>query len=178
MEENFTAEIKIINGNPYVEVPPGIREQVFQAAGRDKGPIPIRGTIDGTEYSQTLVRYQGDWRLYVNGIMLKAAGIAYPESRIREVVGRSVEMTVTYDSRPRTLAIHPMLKKELDNDKTARNMYETLAPHRKHEINKYLGFLKTEKSVAKNIQRILAHLRGEKVDALYPLMHRKKPVAQ
>lgn len=174
MEKSFTAVIKIINGNPYVETPLQIRKQIFRVAGTDKGPIPVHGTIEGAGYTQTLVRYQGAWRLYVNGIMLKAAGIKYPSGHIREVVGKKVSMTVVYDPNSRTLPLHPQLEKALQEDRRAQTAYDALAPYRKHEINRYLGFLKTDSSIQKNIQRILAHLRGEEVDALYPLMHRKK----
>ena len=170
----FTTKINIINGNPYVDVPSHILSYIFKVAEQNKGPIPVRGTIKGAEYTQTLVRYSGDWRLYINGIMLKAAGITYPSGSIREVVGKQVDMTVEYDLRPRGLAIHPMLFQELSKDRTAKKAYDELAPYRKHEINRYLEFLKTNESIERNIKRILQHLRGEESDALYPLMHRKK----
>ena len=67
----FQAELKIIDINPYVEVPERILSAVFKQAGKDKGNIYIRGTINEVPYRQTLVRFRGEWRLYVNTHMLK-----------------------------------------------------------------------------------------------------------
>ena len=40
-------------------VPDPILAEIFKQAGVDKGPIPIRGTLHGTPYQQTLVKYAG-----------------------------------------------------------------------------------------------------------------------
>lgn len=174
MSYKFSAKIKIINGNPYVDVPEEILKKIFKAAKRFKGPIPVKGTINGADYIQTLMRYEGEWRLYVNMIMLKAADIKFPTGKILDVVGKMVDMTVEYDSKSRDLDMNPKLQNQLDKDSKAKNAYEALAPYRKFEILRYLSFLKTEESTDLNIGRIIKHLRGEETDALYPLMHRKK----
>ena len=41
----FSAELEIIDGNPFVRVPPEVLSEVFRDAGRSKSPIPVRGTI-------------------------------------------------------------------------------------------------------------------------------------
>ncbi|HUC83166.1 MAG TPA: hypothetical protein VMR70_19810 [Flavisolibacter sp.] len=66
----FKARIEIIGINPFVFVPDVILNALFQKAGVQKGPIPICGTINDKFYQQTLVRYQGSWRLYINTTML------------------------------------------------------------------------------------------------------------
>lgn len=68
----FRTTILIIGVNPYVAVPDRTLEQLFAQAGRDKSPIPVHGTLDGHAFVQSLVKYAGDWRLYLNGPMLKA----------------------------------------------------------------------------------------------------------
>lgn len=70
MKYAFKAEIKIIGINPYVLVPGPILQKIFKQAGRDKGPIPIKGTINKKPYRQTLVKYSGAWRLYINTTMI------------------------------------------------------------------------------------------------------------
>ncbi|MEI9935362.1 MAG: hypothetical protein WDM71_11065 [Ferruginibacter sp.] len=42
-------------------------------AGKDKGHIPVKGKLDGHAFIQTLVKYSGKWRLYLNGPMRKAS---------------------------------------------------------------------------------------------------------
>jgi hypothetical protein len=170
----FNDSIKIVNGNPYVTPPKNILEKIFSQAGKYKGPIPISGKLNGAAYRQTLVKYIGAWRLYVNGLMLKAAGIKFIDGEIYKVVGTKVVIEVRYDSQSRILPMHAKLVGALSHDATAKKAYEVLAPYRKHEINRYLGFLKNEKSIDKNISRIIKHLKGEKVDALYALMHKKE----
>lgn len=173
--QKYSAKINIVNGNPYVEVPQKVLETIFKAFGKDKGQIPVRGKIDGADFTQTLVRYEGDWKLYVNMIMMKAAGIEFKMREMPKLVGKEVTIEVEYDPVSRELPLNKDLKKALDKDSKAKNAYDELAPYRKHEINRYLSFLKTQEKTDLNIFRILQHLRGEESDALYPLMHRKKP---
>jgi hypothetical protein len=170
----FTAKIEIIVGNPYVHVPPAVLKAIFKNFGKEKGQIPIRGKLNGAEFKQTLVRYMGDWRLYLNGVMLKNAGVDFKTGEIRFVVGKEVNVEVEFDSVSRKLPMHPKLKKALSKDKIAYDAYNELSPSRKHEILRYLGFMKSEESTDRNIIRIIKHLRNEETDALYPLMHRKK----
>ena len=57
----FIAEIEIIGINPFVSVPENILTELFKNAGKVKGPIPIRGFLNGKPYQQTLVKYKGKW---------------------------------------------------------------------------------------------------------------------
>src|SRR5689334_3651291 len=109
----FTAEIDI-GINPFVFVPDEIRNGIFTQAGRDKGPIPVCGTLKGNEYKQTLVKYRGDWRLYINTIMLKNS----PQR-----VGESVDITIAYDPADRTIEPHPTLLKALTEYPEAKKIF-------------------------------------------------------
>src|SRR5690606_16986157 len=64
--ENFTAKLELIGINPFVFVPETILKIIFEQAGKSKGYVPIRGTVNGNSYIQTLVKYKGEWRLYIN----------------------------------------------------------------------------------------------------------------
>src|ERR1700757_3485439 len=98
----FTAKIYIIGVNPYVLLPAPVLKAIFLQAGKDKGPVPIKGKIDGHAFTQTLVKYSGKWRLYLNGPMRKAAG---------KDVGDTVTIFVEHDPADRTIKMHPLLKK-------------------------------------------------------------------
>ena len=70
---SFSAKIYIISKiNPVVDLPDDVLSAIFAQAGRSKGPIPVRGRLNGAEFIQTLIKYEGAWRLYLNGPMRKA----------------------------------------------------------------------------------------------------------
>src|SRR3546814_14403829 len=96
----FTAKLEIIGINPYVFVPEDILTGIQAQAGKDKGPIPINGTINGKLYRQTLVKYSGAWRLYVNLEMLKNS----PKR-----IGENVTLEIAFDPVDRTITPHPNL---------------------------------------------------------------------
>ncbi len=73
--KTFSAKILKIGINPYVLVPATVLKVLFEQAGKDKGPIPIKGTLNEKPFIQHLVKYSGKWRLYLNTPMRKAAGI-------------------------------------------------------------------------------------------------------
>lgn len=125
-------------------MPDEILAAIFKDAGKDKGPIPIRGTINGTEYTQTLVRYSGDWRLYINTLMFKNS-----LKRIGEVVA----ITVAFDPKERTIKMHPLLAKALGENSEAKKVFDSLPPSRSKEIVRYISNLKTEESIINNIEK-------------------------
>jgi uncharacterized protein YdeI (YjbR/CyaY-like superfamily) len=51
-------------------------------------------------------------------------------------------------------------------DKEAKIVFEKLSPSRQKEILRYLGFLKTEESVARTVEKVLRQLVGKKTKGL------------
>ena len=162
---SFSSEIFIIGVNPYVPVPKGILEQLFIDAQRNSGPIPVKGTLNGKLFIQTVVKYSDLWRLYLNGIMRKDAGID---------VGDVAHVTLAFNAHPKVEHMPVLLLEALKKDAAAKSAYEVLAPYRKKEILRYLNSMKTEESLARNIGKIILHLKGEKTDTLHALMRTKK----
>ncbi|ASK29586.1 hypothetical protein CEY12_05455 [Chryseobacterium sp. T16E-39] len=148
----FTAQLEIIGINPFVFVPEDILMDIFDASGRDKSPIPVKGTVNGVEYRQNLMKYLGEWRLYVNLIMLKNS-----PKRIGEII----EVSIHYDSSDRSIPIHPKLDQAIREDPLTLNNFENLIPSRKLELVRYINNLKTEESIERNIDKIIRHLKGE-----------------
>lgn len=163
--KSFSAKISKIGINPYVGVPENILNSIFDQAGKAKGPIPIRGTINGKSFTQTLVKYQGAWMLYINGIMREAAGID---------VGDTANIQLKFDPVPRTEPIHPKLVHALAKNKTAKAAFESLRPSRQKEILRYLNSMKTEESLARNIERVIKQLLGEKTNGTRHLTSQSK----
>lgn len=148
----FKDNIKIIGINPYVSVPDRILKKIFEEAGKDKGHIRIKGTVNGEAYKQTLVKYSGEWRLYINTVMLK-------DSPKR--IGEKIELTVEFDSEDREVPVSPEFLKVLKKDKDARQVFDALSPSRQNEIMRYLASLKTKESLDRNIVRAINFLRGK-----------------
>jgi hypothetical protein len=148
----FTAEIKIIGINPFVFVPDEALDYVFHQAGKNKGQLPITMKIDGNEFKQTLVRYAGDWRLYLNMPMRKAAG---------KDLGEIATFEIEFDAEERLITMHPKLLRALTENKQAKAVYDSLSPYLQKEITRYINNLKTEESVDKNVKRAIRFLLGE-----------------
>jgi hypothetical protein len=150
--KTFKAKIDIIGVNPFVLLPISVLTNLFKHAKKDKGPIPVRGTIDGHNYIQTLVKYSGEWRLYINTPMLKVS---------KKKVGETITLQIEFDPIERTIPIHPKLEAALKNNKEAKQIFDSLSPSRQKEIIRYISFLKTETSVDRNVTNAILFLTGK-----------------
>ncbi|MEP6951003.1 MAG: YdeI/OmpD-associated family protein [Ginsengibacter sp.] len=147
--KSFSAKISKIGINPYVPLPLLVLNKLFIESGKNKGPIPVQGTLNGKKFLQTLVKYSGEWRLYLNTPMRKAAGID---------VGDMPSVTIKFDPGPYSIPIHPKLTNSLTQNKRAAAAFKKLTAYRRKEIVRYLNFLKTEQSVDRNVEKIILHL--------------------
>ncbi len=149
---SFNAILNIIVGNPFVYLPTNVLEDLFQQANKRKGHIPVKGTINGKPFRQTLVKYSGDWRLYINMKMLK-------DSPRR--IGEEIKVEIEFDPNDRTIETHPKLKKALMENKHANDVFEKLSASRQKEIVRYISNLKTEASIDRNVKRAINFLLGK-----------------
>lgn len=154
MKQKFSANVQIIDINPYVQVPDDILFKLQKAAQKVKGPIPVRGTLNGKPYLQTVVKFRGLWRLYLNTQMRVSS---------KTQVGDKVIVEIEYDPKPRTVRIPKLFSEALAKNKTAKAAFEKLSPSRQKEINRYLASLKTEKASQQNIEKIIQFLSGKKI---------------
>jgi hypothetical protein len=150
--QEFSATIDIIGINPFVFVPDPILSSIFEAAGRNKGPIPVKGTVNGKPFRQTLVKYSTHWRLYINLLMLEKS----PQR-----VGESIKITIEFDGSDRSIIPHPKLDEALDKDPEAKAIFENLTPSLRKEIVRYIGNLKTEERLDRNICKAIKFLLGK-----------------
>lgn len=148
----FTAKIEIIGVNPFIFVPEDILQAIFRQANKDKGSIPIRGTINQQAYRQTLVRFSGAWRLYINTSMLK-------DSPKR--IGELLEMTIDFDPESRKLEIPEKFAQALAENPEAQKVFHQLSASRQLEIVRYLVKLKSESARERNTHRAINFLLGK-----------------
>lgn len=159
---HFSAKILIINGNPYVRPPDHILEAIFQQANKEVSPISIKGTMSGAHFTQTLVRYDNDWRLYVNIIMVKAAKIPFQKS-ITELVGQTANFKVEFDPSPPTFEMVDFLKEALTQNTLAQSNWDKLTPGRQKEVLRYFSWLKSDDAKERNLTNLLAVLTGKEM---------------
>ena len=148
----FEVEIGIIGVNPFVFLPERVLSEIFGQAGKSKGAIPVRVKIEDENFEQTLVRYSGEWRLYINNPMLKSSG---------KKVGDKIRIEIEFDSSDRKVPVHPELEKALKDNQAVSELFYSQAPSRQKEINRYLYSLKTDESINRNVEKIIRHLSGE-----------------
>lgn len=147
----FSAKIYKIGINPYVNLPASVLHELFRRSGKNKGPIPVRGRLNGKEFTQTLVKYSGKWRLYLNTPMRKVAGVN---------VGDIAKVSIEFDPAPRVTRLPLKLMQALAKNKKAKIAFERLTPSRRKEIMRYIGHLKTDESVVRNVGKVIQHLSG------------------
>ena len=145
----FSKPIYKLGINPVVDPPDDILRAIFEAAAKSKGPIPVRGRLNGAEFIQTLVRFRGAWRLYINGPMLRDAGLA---------VGDVANIDIEFDPRPRELPVPAALAAALKKNRRAAVAFGELTPSRQKEIIRYIGSLKSAEAIAKNVDRVIGQL--------------------
>lgn len=148
----FEAQLEIIGINPFVFIPEEILQQLFQQSGKTKGPIRVKGAVNGKEYQQTLVRYKGEWRLYINMQML---------TNSPKRIGETITITIVFDPEERTISMHPKFTRALTENPVAKEAFEALIPSRRLEIVRYIAHLKTEESIDRNVQKAIIHLEGK-----------------
>jgi len=135
-----------------VALPQALLDSLFEQAGRSKGPIPVHGTINGEPYQQTLMKFRGAWRLYVNMQMLS-------DSPRR--IGEAVDISVSFDPSDRSIEPHPELVAMLGAHPAAKKVFDELAPSRQKEIVRYIDGLKSAESVTLNVERARLFLLGD-----------------
>lgn len=143
----FKARIYKVGINPCVEVPRSVTEKMKPV----KGYIRVTVKINGNAFTQTLVPVKdAPYRLYVNMPMLKGANVT---------VGDVATFTLTQShSRKKDYSMHPALLTALKSNKLT-SAFNELTPSRQKDILKYLGSLKTQATLLKNINKVIGQLR-------------------
>ena len=143
----FEALIDIVGINPCVSVP----REVSDSFGMTSY-IPVELELARKKFQANLVPLgRGNYRLYLNAPMLKAAGWA---------VGDTASIRLRYDPKPRPEPMPPALAAALEALPEVRQAVEALPPSRQKEIFRYINNLKSPEAVERNVRRIIGALSG------------------
>ena len=150
MKFSFKASIYKVGINPCVKVPKRITNKLEAT----KGYIPVKGTIENYFFQQTLCPIKSeDYRLYVNGPMLKGANVK-PGDIVRFIIEPDTL------ERNKNIPMNDLFKKKLEKNKLMTVFLE-LSPSRQKEILRYLNNLKTEEVLIKNTDKMIEVLKGK-----------------
>lgn len=148
----FTCNLQIIGINPFVSIPEKVLKNIFNDAGKSRGYIRVYGFVNGIEFEQTLVKYSGEWRLYINKKMLPAS----PKR-----IGEKLSLQIAYNPKQKEKAIHPGFMCALSKNEKAMTVFDTLSDSRKDEMIRYISGLKSQEAVTRNIKRAINFLLGK-----------------
>ena len=159
--KRLTAHIVTVIGstpatiNPCVVVPERVVAALRAESGKNQS-IPVQATLQGKPFKANVMRYRGAWRLYLNGITRKAAGVD---------VGDRAKLTLLFDPEPRIPPVPPAFTRALKGNPRAKARFDALSPSRRKELVRYLGSLKQQESLKRNIERMLRYLTGRRTGA-------------
>jgi hypothetical protein len=148
--KTFSAKVCKVDINPYVQVPEEILGNLQQDAKKAKGPLPVKGTLQGKPFLATVVKFRGMWRLYLNTEMRRAANVE---------VGDQVTIRLQFDSAPRNVPAPAKFTQALAQNRQAQAAFQKLTPSRQKEILQYLNSLKQPETLERNITKVIQSLR-------------------
>jgi hypothetical protein len=153
----FTAKIYKTGINWAVDVPEEISKRMLP----EKGYIRIKGQINGFEFIQTLVPVKnGPYRLFVNLIMMKGG-----KTSLGELASFSIEQNLMKIEKMYEM---PRMLEETLNEHQVLENFNQLSPSRIKDILKYLSYVKTEKTMKKNIDKVIVQLKNKVADTRIP----------
>lgn len=126
-------------------VPPA----VVEALGKGKRP-PVRVTINGYTYRNTVAVYGDSYMLGVAAEHREAAGIQ---------AGDEIEVDLELDTAPREVELPPDFAAALDATPDAKRYFETLSYSNKRRFTLSIEDAKSEETRKRRIERSVSQLR-------------------
>jgi hypothetical protein len=143
--EAIIKESKIGKGGAYIEFPFEV-EKEFGIKGR----VPVIVYFENIEYKGSLMKMGTSCHMI--GILKEI------RNKLGKDIGDAVQVRVIKDETERTVEINHKLKAAFEKNDSLRIAYEKLSYTRQKEINILLNSAKTETTLNKRLQKILAEL--------------------
>lgn len=148
--QSFASKVFLLGINPCIDVPVKAMAALFEESGRKKAPLPVHGTLNGKDFRQTVVKFRGKWRLYLNALMRQSSGVK---------AGDRVRIEIEFNPEPRVEPMNAALSLALSRNGKARAAFERLPPSHKKGYNRYLNSLKSTEALGRNVARIVKRFR-------------------
>lgn len=146
MSHTFSATIKKLGENPYVDVP----LKVSRAFG-ETDEIPVTGTLNTHPLRATLVPHEEErHRLFLNGAIRHLAQVG---------VGDRVTLTISMDEQPRVPGMPPALVAGLLANPHAHLAWELLPEATSQKLLAYLNQLKSAGALQRECVKAVAVLQ-------------------
>jgi len=143
--QKFSAKIYKVGINSCVDVP----ERVSKAFGK-RGYVPVEGKLNGHQIRATLVpKGGGCHRLYINGEMRRAAGVA---------TGDKVNLVLWIDTKSREIPVPEDLAEALRATRGTLEAFEKLSPSHRRELLKWVLDAKRSETRERRIRRTVDHV--------------------
>jgi hypothetical protein len=156
----FSATIRKEGINPYVDPPLG----TAAALAKKKGVVPVKVWLDPDENpglrpfranlmplgaKRTKAEPGEHHRLYLHGVMRKAVG---------KDTGHRIQVILEWDRKSRTEPMNRALGKAFRKGHKAMEVFGSLSPSHRKEINRYLNQLKSQEALQRNLAKVLDYL--------------------
>lgn len=145
----FSAAIVKLGLNFCVEVPEAIVRELLKAANKRATPVQVRATLNGHPFDANVVRYNGAWRLYLNGAVRAKAGVG---------VGDTIQISLEYDPTDRMPPMPDKLQQALASDERLKAAWRLQPGARRKEILAYLQSRDSAAAEDRAVRRVLQHL--------------------
>lgn len=159
----FRAKILKVGPGYWVEVPASAVEELGRARH-----IPVTLRYAGDAHPSTVTPGQkGRGRVALHADVFRAAGFE---------VGDTLDVTLTPDPQPRTVAIPPDLQRALAFRPAADSAWQKAAPSTRRVVVEQLNALRTPAARARRIEKLVEYFAEKAVERAARAKSRPKPI--
>jgi hypothetical protein len=145
----FSATIVKLGINACLNVPEEIVKSLLAAAGKKSAPVQVKCVLNGVKFDANVVRYSGDWRLYLNLVTRRAANCD---------IGDRVKIHLAYDPSMRMPPMPEPFRQALRDDSNLQKAWRLRPSAKRREILQSLIDKKSEAELAHGIAETIEFL--------------------
>ena len=145
----FSAPIVKLGINACLNVPEKIDKRLLAAAGKKNAPVQVKCILNGVDFDANVVRYSGDWRLYLNLVTRRAAGCD---------IGDKIKIHLTYDPSIRMPPMPESFRQALRGDADLQKAWRLRPSAKRREILESLNDKKSDTELTRGIAETIGLL--------------------
>lgn len=130
-------------------MPTDIVVALLKAANKKATPVQVKCDLHGTLFDANVVRYAGNWRLYLNTPVRKSS---------RKDVGDSVEVTLHYDPTIRMPSMPQAFRRALKDNAEALRLWRLRPSPKRYEMLQFLNEKTSDAELARGVIEIVERL--------------------